>query len=127
MVSDKVNVQTKSWKEGSATLSWVSDGKTGYEIDESEDQKRGTSITIALRDEHEEFSKDERVKEVLQSYSALSPFPIILNGERVNNIEALWMKSNLISLRKITLHFISSRQRLLMNLDTDYISMLMPL
>ena len=93
MVSDKVNVQTKSWKEGSATLSWVSDGKTGYEIAEAEDQKRGTSITIALRDEHEEFSKDERVKEVLQSYSSFVPFPIILNGERVNNIEALWMKS----------------------------------
>ena len=93
MVSDKVNVQTKSWKEGSATLSWMSDGKTGYEIAEAEDQKRGTSITIALRDEHEEFSKDERVKEVLQSYSSFVPFPIILNGERVNNIEALWMKS----------------------------------
>ena len=38
-------------------------------------------------------SKEQKVKEVLESYSSFVPYPIILNGERVNNIEALWMKS----------------------------------
>ena len=93
MVSDDVEVKTKSWKENSTTLSWLSDGKTGYEISEINAENRGTSITISLREEHEEFSKNDRVKEVLQSYSSFVPFPIMLNGERVNNIEALWMKS----------------------------------
>ncbi|MGB1761248.1 MAG: molecular chaperone HtpG, partial [Verrucomicrobiales bacterium] len=93
MVSDDVEVKTKSWKENSTTLSWLSDGKTGYEISEINTENRGTSITISLREEHEEFSKNDRVKEVLQSYSSFVPFPIMLNGERVNNIEALWMKS----------------------------------
>ena len=93
MVSDDVEVKTKSWKENSTTLSWLSDGKTGYEIREINAENRGTSITISLREEHEEFSKNDRVKEVLESYSSFVPFPIMLNGERVNNIEALWMKS----------------------------------
>ena len=93
MVSDDVEVKTKSWKENSTTLSWLSDGKTGYEISEINAENRGTSITISLREEHEEFSKNDRVKEVLESYSSFVPFPIMLNGERVNNIEALWMKS----------------------------------
>ena len=92
MVSDDVEVKTKSWKENSTTLSWLSDGKTGYEIREINAENRGTSITISLREEHEEFSKNDRVKEVLESYSSFVPFPIMLNGERVNNIEALWMK-----------------------------------
>ena len=93
MVSDDVEVKTKSWKENSTTFSWLSDGKTGYEISEINAENRGTSITISLREEHEEFSKNDRVKEVLESYSSFVPFPIMLNGERVNNIEALWMKS----------------------------------
>ena len=93
MVSDNVEVKTKSWKENSTTLLWLSDGKTGYEISEINAENRGTSITISLREEHEEFSKNDRVKEVLESYSSFVPFPIMLNGERVNNIEALWMKS----------------------------------
>ena len=93
MVSDDVEVKTKSWKENSTTLSWLSDGKTGYEISEINTENRGTSIKISLREEHEEFSKNDRVKEVLESYSSFVPFPIMLNGERVNNIEALWMKS----------------------------------
>lgn len=93
MVSDDVEVKTKSWKENSTTLSWLSDGKTGYEISKINAENRGTSITISLRAEHEEFSKNDRVKEVLESYSSFVPFPIMLNGERVNNIEALWMKS----------------------------------
>ena len=93
MVSDNVSVSTKSWKEAASSHKWESDGKTGYEIANTENQERGTCIIIKLQDEHEDFSKEHKVKEVLESYSSFVPFPIILNGERVNNIEALWMKS----------------------------------
>ena len=73
MVSDDVEVKTKSWKENSTTLSWLSDGKTGYEISEINTENRGTSITISLREEHEEFSKNDRVKEVLRKLFKLCP------------------------------------------------------
>jgi molecular chaperone HtpG len=92
MVSDHVSVTTKSWNEEASSYKWESDGKTGYEITNTENQERGTCIIIKLQDEHEDFSKEQKVKEVLESYSSFVPYPIILNGERVNKIEALWMK-----------------------------------
>ena len=92
MVSNDVKVVTRSWEKDSKSLSWASDGKSGYEIQEEEEQKRGTSIVISLTDEHEEFSKEDRVKNILQSYSSFVPFPVLLNGERINTVEAIWMK-----------------------------------
>ncbi len=92
MVSDNVKVFTRSWEKDSQCLSWASDGKSGYEIQEEGDRKRGTSIVISLTDDHEEFSKEDRVKDILQSYSSFVPFPVLLNGERINTVEAIWMK-----------------------------------
>ncbi len=92
MVSNDVKVFTCSWEKDSQPLSWASDGKSGYEIQEEKEHKRGTSILISLTDEHEEFSKEDRVKNVLQSYSSFVPFPVLLNGERINTVEAIWMK-----------------------------------
>ena len=79
MVSDDVKVFTRSWEKDSQCLSWASDGKTGFEIQDAEERKRGTSIIISLTDEHEEFSKEDRVKNILQSYSSFVPFPVLLN------------------------------------------------
>tara|TARA_B110000116_G_scaffold249191_1_gene242734 strand:- start:1753 stop:3597 length:1845 start_codon:yes stop_codon:yes gene_type:complete len=92
MVSDNVKVFTRSWEKDSQCLSWTSDGKSGYEIQEEGDRKRGTSIVISLTDDHEEFSKEGRVTDILQSYSSFVPFPVLLNGERINTVEAIWMK-----------------------------------
>ena len=92
MVSNDVKVFTRSWEKDSQPLSWASDGKSGYEIQEEKEQKRGTSILISLTDDHEEFSKEDRVKDILQSYSSFVPFPVLLNGERINTVEAIWMK-----------------------------------
>jgi len=92
MVSNDVKVFTRSWEKDSQPLSWASDGKSGYEIQEEKEQKRGSSILISLTDDHEEFSKEDRVKDILQSYSSFVPFPVLLNGERINTVEAIWMK-----------------------------------
>jgi molecular chaperone HtpG len=92
MVSDDVKVYTHSWREDGEHLCWSSDGKTGYEITSGEDEQRGTKIVIQLGEEHDEFAKEDRIKHILQSYSNFVPFPILLNGERVNTVEAIWMK-----------------------------------
>ena len=92
MVSDNVKVFTRSWEKDSQSLSWASDGKSGYQIQEEEEQKRGTNIVISLTDEHEDFSKEDKVKSILQNYSSFVPFPVLLNGERINTVEAIWMK-----------------------------------
>lgn len=93
MVADEVVVSTKSWKEGGELLSWTSDGKTGYEIEEISGQSRGCKVVVKLTEEDGEFAGAERIKSILENYSNFVPFPINLNGERVNQVEAIWMKN----------------------------------
>ena len=94
MGSDEVEVHTHSWDaEAGESLVWTSDGATGYTIEESSDVARGARIVLKLKEGQEEFAKAERIKEILEKYSNFVSFPINLNGERVNKVEALWLKS----------------------------------
>jgi TNF receptor-associated protein 1 len=92
MVSNDVKVYTHSWQPDGGHFCWSSDGKTGYEIEEVEGQRRGTKIVIQLDEGQEEFAGADRIKSILENYSNFVPFPILLNGERVNTVEAIWMK-----------------------------------
>ncbi len=93
MVADEVTVYSRSWREGEPSLVWKSDGKTGYEIEESDEElDRGCKIVLKLREDCEEFSEEGRVKTILENYSAFVSFPIMIGEERVNTIEAIWRK-----------------------------------
>lgn len=92
MVADDVKVYTHSWRPDGEHLVWSSDGQTGYAIDEAPGQKRGCKVVVTLREEQKEFADQHRIKGILESYSSFVPFPILLNGERVNTVEALWRK-----------------------------------
>ena len=92
MVAEEVRVYTHSWQREGDHLCWRSDGKSGYEIEETTGQRRGCKIVIKLKEEFAEFAKQWRVKSILETYSSFVPFAIHLNGERVNKIEALWLK-----------------------------------
>jgi molecular chaperone HtpG len=50
-------------------------------------------MVIHLKEEHAEYAKEARIKELLNKYSNFVAFPILLNGERVNQVEALWLKA----------------------------------
>ncbi len=93
MVSDQVKVYTHSWREDGEHLVWTSDGAGSYSIEESPDQARGSKIVIHLKEDAEEFAKPSRIKQVLGKYSNFVGFPISLNGERVNSVEAVWLKN----------------------------------
>ncbi|MBL9152922.1 MAG: molecular chaperone HtpG [Verrucomicrobiales bacterium] len=92
MVADDVKVYTHSWRTDADHLVWSSDGRTGYDIDEAPGQKRGCRVVVHLREDQKEFAQPHRIKGILESYSSFVPFPILLNGERVNTVEALWRK-----------------------------------
>jgi len=93
MVADKVDVETHSWDEGAESLKWSSDGVSGYTIEDVEDVARGAKMTIYLKEENKEFAKPDKIKSILEKYSNFVSFPVLLNGERVNNVDALWLKS----------------------------------
>ncbi|EAR95598.1 heat shock protein HSP90 (macronuclear) [Tetrahymena thermophila SB210] len=94
IVGDSVQVISKSEKESQAHM-WQSDGNGEFEISTVGDCgfKRGTRIIIHLRPECQEFSKAEDVKKIIQKYSNFINFPISVNGERFNLVQAIWTRS----------------------------------
>ncbi|MCC5790446.1 MAG: molecular chaperone HtpG [Opitutales bacterium] len=93
MVAKQVKVYTRSWHPEATGYCWTSEGKGEYSIEEAEGQRRGTKIVIELMDEAKEFAKDARIKDILRKYSSFVPFPVNLNGEKVNTVQALWLRS----------------------------------
>ncbi|MDF1657806.1 MAG: molecular chaperone HtpG [Verrucomicrobiales bacterium] len=93
MVADEVVVRTRSWKPEGESLIWTSDGKTGYEIEDSaEEIERGSQIILKLREECAEFAEDGRLKQILENYSSFVSFPILMGEDRINTVEAIWRK-----------------------------------
>ncbi len=93
MVAKKVEVFTHYWKNDAKHLRWVSDGSGSYEISEQEGQRRGCKVVIHLKDEDKEFAQPEKIKGILTRYSSFVQFPIKLNGEQVNKVQAIWMRN----------------------------------
>jgi TNF receptor-associated protein 1 len=93
MAAKRVRVYTRSWRNGEPGHVWTSDGGGSYEIEASEDQRRGAKIVVELKDDCDEFAQEWRVREILERYSAFVTFPISLNGQRVNTVQALWLRN----------------------------------
>ena len=93
MAADNVDVHTHSWENGTEGQTWTSDGASGYSITDNAEAQRGCSIVVHLKEDMEEFCQDSRIKAILEKYSNFVSFPITLNGEHINKVEALWLKS----------------------------------
>jgi molecular chaperone HtpG len=92
MVSKKVSLETKSYKEGSEGVFWSCDGGTEYEIDAAAKDVRGTDIILDIDDDNKEFLEESKLKEILNQYCGFLPYPIYLNDTLINEKEPLWMK-----------------------------------
>ena len=94
MAADKVEVTTRSWQPDATPVKWVSDGQEGYELAEAAaDAPRGTSILIHLKEDARNFAKGDHTRYILSKYSNFVGFPIDFNGEHLNTVQAIWMKS----------------------------------
>ena len=93
MAAESVEVYTHNWEKDGKSLLWKSDGGGGYEIEAVQGERRGTKIIVRLKEDAKEFSDAGRVKGVLTHYSSFVQFPIMLNGEQINKIRPIWMRS----------------------------------
>lgn len=95
MVGSKVEVRSRSAVAGESPKVWSSTGTGTYEIADLPEeirQDRGSSVVIYLKDEHWDFVDEGRIEKILKRYSNFVNFPIYLNGNRVNTIDAIWAK-----------------------------------
>ncbi|WFS62966.1 molecular chaperone HtpG [Pseudodesulfovibrio thermohalotolerans] len=92
MVADEVTVTTKSFDSEAKAVSWTSDGRTDYKLqDLDEDRPHGTEITLRLKDdEASQFTNEAHLKQIVKKHSNFINFPIYVGDERVNTIQALW-------------------------------------
>lgn len=92
MAGSKVRVQSRSW-DGSEGHEWVSDGTGSFEISECPGLHRGTKIIVSLKEGCEDYAKKWKVESIIKQYSAFVQFPIKLEGDTVNTIQALWTRN----------------------------------
>ncbi|MDA7915962.1 molecular chaperone HtpG [Verrucomicrobia bacterium] len=93
MVADKVEVETRSWQKDAKACRWTSNGAGSYEIEEIEEAPRGTKITIFLKEDHKGFSKKGEAEGIIRRYSNFVSFPIKVDGEIQNTVQAIWARS----------------------------------
>ena len=108
MVSKKVEIVTRSWKDGSKAVKWSCDGSPEFEISDAEKEDRGTDIILHIDDDCKEFLEKGRIQTLLDKYCKFLPVPVAFgkktewkDGKQVdtdedniiNDMEPLWTKT----------------------------------
>lgn len=93
MVTDKVIIETRASNSNSKGYRWESKGDGKFNIEETDIETRGTKISFKLKENYKEFSDLYNVKEIIKKYSSFVDYPIYVNGEKVNELEAIWQKN----------------------------------
>jgi TNF receptor-associated protein 1 len=93
MVADHVTLYTRSYLPGGESLIWESDGVGSYTIKPGESYQRGTKMVLQLKEDAYEFAKVETIQRIIKQYSSFVPYPVTVNGQKVNTVDALWTKN----------------------------------
>jgi molecular chaperone HtpG len=91
MVSDKVEIFTKSFKDEPAVY-WSCDGSPEFELYQIEKEERGTRIVLHINEESKEFLETDRIKSILEKFCRFLPVPIYFEDKQINNTAPLWTK-----------------------------------
>ena len=108
MVSKKVDIITRSYKEGAKTVKWSCDGSPEFEIEDVEKTDRGSDIVLHIDDDCKEFLEKQKIEELLNKYCKFMAVPVAFgkktewkDGKQqetdedniINNVEPLWTKA----------------------------------
>ena len=108
MVSKKVEIITRSYKEGAKAIKWSCDGSPEFEISDAERDSRGSDIVLYIDDDCKEFLEKSKIQELLNKYCKFMAVPVAFgkktewkDGKQVetnedniiNNVEPLWTKA----------------------------------
>ena len=108
MVSDRVEIVTRSYQEGATAVKWSCDGSPAYEIEETEKTDRGTDIILHISEDCKEFLEKQRIQDLLNKYCKFMSVPIVFGKKSewkdgkmqdteednvVNDSEPMWTKA----------------------------------
>jgi molecular chaperone HtpG len=110
MVAKKVEIVTKSYKDGAKAVKWSCDGSPAYEIDEAEKEDRGSDIILYIDDDCKEFLEKEKIQQLLTKYCKFMAVPVAFGKKQewssekkemvdtdkdnlINDVEPLWTKT----------------------------------
>lgn len=82
MVSKKVEIITKSYKEGAQAVKWTCDGSPEFTLEEVEKADRGTDIVLYIDDDCKEFLEESRISALLKKYCSFLPVPIAFGKKK---------------------------------------------
>ena len=108
MVSKKVEIITKSYKDDAKAVKWSCDGSPAYEIEDTEKAERGTDIVLYIDDDAKEFLETSKIERLLNKYCKFMAVPVVFgkktewkDGKQqetdednvINSVEPLWTKA----------------------------------
>ncbi len=108
MVSEKVEIVTRSYQEGAQAVRWTCDGSPEFTIEDAEREDRGTDIILHIADDCKEFLERQRIENLLQKYCKFMAVPVSFGKKQewkdgkmqdtdedniINNVEPLWTKT----------------------------------
>jgi molecular chaperone HtpG len=93
MVAKQVELTTLSYQDGAEAVRWTCEGSTNFSLESCDRPERGTTVTLTLQDEEQEYLEAERIKQLVKTYCDFMPVPIKLDDEQINKQKAPWKES----------------------------------
>ena len=108
MVAKKVEIITKSYREGSKAVKWSCDGSPEYTLEDADKADRGSDIVLYIDDDCKEFLQKSKIEELLNKYCKFMAVPVAFGKKTewkdgksvetdedniINNVEPLWVKA----------------------------------
>ncbi len=108
MVSKKVEIITKSYKEGAQAVKWSCDGSPAFEISDAEREDRGSDVILYIDDDCKEFLEKDKIEQLLNKYCKFMAVPVVFGKKQewkdgkmqdtaddnvINDTDPLWAKA----------------------------------
>ena len=108
MVSKKVEIVTKSYRDGAQAVRWSCDGSPEFSIEDTEKATHGTDVVLHIDDDCKEFLQKQKIESLLNKYCKFMAVPVVFGKKTewkdgksvetdedniINNVEPLWTKA----------------------------------
>ena len=95
MIADWIRVTSRSYTKDAQAATWFCTGSDTYTIEPADRERRGTMVTIKLKEDAKEFAEENRLREAIRKHSDFIPYPIFLgdSNEQTNRQTAIWRQN----------------------------------